>query len=88
MTACSANSARAARLEVNLTQTSDTIARSPPRCCAPIGRRAGPERFLAEIKTTAKSATPGHLPLHDSGAVDGTVFYVTPFVEGETSATD
>jgi len=44
----------------------------------------GAERFLAEIKTTANLQHPHILPLFDSGAVDGTVFYVMPFVEGET----
>ena len=44
----------------------------------------GGERFLAEIKTTAKLQHPHILPLHDSGDADGFVFYVMPFVEGET----
>ena len=44
----------------------------------------GAERFLAEIKTTANLQHPHILPLHDSGAVDGTVFYVMPFVAGES----
>ena len=44
----------------------------------------GAERFLAEIKTTANLQHPHILPLFDSGAVDGTVFYVMPFVEGES----
>jgi len=44
----------------------------------------GAERFLQEIKTTANLQHPHILPLHDSGQVDGTVFYVMPYVEGET----
>ncbi len=44
----------------------------------------GAERFLAEIKTTANLQHPHILPLHDSGEVEGTVFYVMPFVEGES----
>ncbi len=44
----------------------------------------GAERFLAEIKTTANLQHPQILPLHDSGEVEGTVFYVMPFVEGES----
>ncbi|MBA4072351.1 MAG: hypothetical protein C0497_11025 [Gemmatimonas sp.] len=44
----------------------------------------GAERFLAEIKTTANLQHPHILPLHDSGEADGTVFYVMPFVTGET----
>jgi len=44
----------------------------------------GAERFLAEIKTTANLQHPHILPLHDSGEVNGAVFYVMPFVEGES----
>jgi len=44
----------------------------------------GAERFLAEIKTTAHLQHPHILSLFDSGEVDGTVFYVMPFVEGES----
>ncbi len=44
----------------------------------------GAERFLAEIKTTANLQHPHILALFDSGTVDGTVFYVMPFVEGES----
>jgi serine/threonine-protein kinase len=44
----------------------------------------GAARFLAEIKTTASLQHPHILPLHDSGEVDGTVFYVMPFVDGES----
>jgi serine/threonine-protein kinase len=44
----------------------------------------GAGRFLSEIKTTANLQHPHILPLHDSGEVNGTVFYVMPFVEGES----
>src|SRR6266853_4001166 len=44
----------------------------------------GPERFLSEIKTTASLQHPHILPLFDSGQVDGQLFYVMPFVEGES----
>ncbi len=44
----------------------------------------GAERFLQEIKTTANLQHPHILPLHDSGKVDGTVFYVMPYVQGES----
>ena len=44
----------------------------------------GAERFLAEIKTTANLQHPHILPLHDSGEACGTVFYVMPYVEGES----
>ena len=46
----------------------------------------GAERFLAEIKTTAKLQHPHILPLHDSGTADGLLFYVMPHVEGESLA--
>src|ERR1019366_1049301 len=44
----------------------------------------GADRFLAEIKTTANLQHPHILSLFDSGSVDGTVFYVMPFVGGES----
>jgi hypothetical protein len=44
----------------------------------------GGERFLAEIKTTARLQHPHILPLLDSGAADGLLFYVMPFIAGET----
>ena len=42
----------------------------------------GAERFLQEITTTASLQHPHILPLHDSGQVEGTVFYVMPYVDG------
>jgi serine/threonine-protein kinase len=44
----------------------------------------GAERFLAEIKTTANLQHPHILPLFDSGEADGFLFYVMPYVRGET----
>jgi eukaryotic-like serine/threonine-protein kinase len=44
----------------------------------------GGERFLSEIKTTANLQHPHILPLHDSGEAGGMVYYVMPFVEGES----
>jgi eukaryotic-like serine/threonine-protein kinase len=44
----------------------------------------GASRFLAEIKTTANLQNPHILPLHDSGIIDGTVYYIMPFVDGES----
>ena len=44
----------------------------------------GAERFLAEIKTTAHLQHPHILPLFDSGEAGGFLFYVMPFIEGET----
>ena len=44
----------------------------------------GAERFLAEIKTTANLQHPHILPLFDSGEADGFLYYVMPFIDGET----
>ena len=44
----------------------------------------GAERFLAEIKVTANLQHPNLLPLFDSGEADGFLYYVMPYVEGET----
>ena len=44
----------------------------------------GPERFLREIHVTAKLSHPHILPLYDSGDAEGLLFYVMPFVEGES----
>ncbi len=53
-----------------------------------LGAALGPERFLAEIKTTARLQHPHILPLLDSGTVgdgqDALLFYVMPYVAGET----
>jgi Tol biopolymer transport system component/tRNA A-37 threonylcarbamoyl transferase component Bud32 len=44
----------------------------------------GADRFLSEIKTTANLQHPHILPLHDSGQADSFLFYVMPYVEGES----
>ena len=44
----------------------------------------GAERFLAEMKTTAKLQHPHILPLFDSGQADSFLYYVMPYVEGES----
>jgi len=44
----------------------------------------GAERFLSEIKTTASLQHPNILALFDSGSADGFLYYVMPYVEGET----
>ena len=44
----------------------------------------GPERFLREIKTVAALTHPHILPLHDSGEADGCLYYVMPYVAGES----
>ena len=47
----------------------------------------GAERFLQEIKVTANLQHSHILPLYDSGAAEGFLFYVMPYVEGETLRT-
>jgi TolB-like protein/Tfp pilus assembly protein PilF/tRNA A-37 threonylcarbamoyl transferase component Bud32 len=44
----------------------------------------GPERFVREIEIAANLNHPHVLPLHDSGEADGLLYYVMPFVEGES----
>ncbi|MDQ8165732.1 MAG: protein kinase [Gemmatimonadota bacterium] len=44
----------------------------------------GAERFVQEIKTTAALSHPHILPLFDSGEAGGFLYYVMPFIEGET----
>jgi serine/threonine-protein kinase len=44
----------------------------------------GAERFVHEITTTASLQHPHILPLFDSGEADGFLFYVMPYVEGES----
>jgi serine/threonine-protein kinase len=44
----------------------------------------GPERFLREIETVARLSHPHILPLHDSGAAGGFLYYVMPYAEGES----
>jgi serine/threonine-protein kinase len=49
-----------------------------------LGAVLGAERFLAEIRVTANLQHPNLLPLFDSGEAGGLLFYVMPFVEGES----
>ena len=49
-----------------------------------LGRAVGAERFLREIEIVAKLQHPHILPLYDSGAAEGFLYYVMPYVEGET----
>jgi serine/threonine-protein kinase len=44
----------------------------------------GAERFLSEIRVTANLQHPNLLPLFDSGEANGLLYYVMPYVEGET----
>jgi serine/threonine-protein kinase len=49
-----------------------------------LGTALGAERFLTEIRITARLDHPHILTLIDSGAVDGTLYYVMPLVRGES----
>ncbi len=44
----------------------------------------GPERFLREIEVAARLDHPHILPLHDSGEAQGFLYYVMPYVKGES----
>src|SRR5437870_1098428 len=44
----------------------------------------GPDRFLREIRVAARLNHPHILPLFDSGEVEGLLYYVMPYVEGES----
>ncbi len=44
----------------------------------------GADRFLREIKVAAQLQHPNILPLYDSGSADGLLYYVMPFIEGES----
>ena len=52
-----------------------------------LGAALGGERFLSEIRTTARLQHPHILPLLDSGDADGLLYYVMPLVTGETLRT-
>src|SRR5438552_13580166 len=49
-----------------------------------IAAALGPERFLREIELAARLTHPHILPLHDSGEAAGFLFYVMPYIEGES----
>ncbi|HEX9564319.1 MAG TPA: protein kinase [Gemmatimonadaceae bacterium] len=49
-----------------------------------LGAVLGVERFLSEIRVTANLQHPHLLPLFDSGEADGLLYYVMPYVEGES----
>src|SRR6185436_17602380 len=44
----------------------------------------GAERFLHEIRIAARLTHPHVLPVHDSGEANGLLYYVMPFIDGET----
>ena len=45
---------------------------------------AGAERFLREIRIAARLTHPHIVPVHDSGEAGGLLYYVMPYVDGET----
>ena len=49
-----------------------------------LGNSIGAERFLREISTAARLTHPNILPLHDSGEANGLLYYVMPYVRGES----
>ena len=49
-----------------------------------LGAALGGKRFLSEIRTTARLQHPHILPLLDSGDAEGLLYYVMPYVSGET----
>src|SRR5207244_12026345 len=49
-----------------------------------LAESVGPERFLREIKVVARLNHPHILPLFDSVEVEGFLYYVMPYVEGES----
>ena len=51
---------------------------------AELAASIGADRFLREIRVAASLQHPNVLALYDSGESDGTLYYVMPFVEGET----
>jgi len=49
-----------------------------------IAKAVGPGRFLREIAIAGKLTHPNILPLHDSGSAGDALYYVMPFIQGET----
>jgi serine/threonine protein kinase/tetratricopeptide (TPR) repeat protein len=49
-----------------------------------LGAAMSAERFLREIRVTAGLTHPHILPLHDSGSAAGLLYYVMPYIDGET----
>jgi serine/threonine protein kinase/Tol biopolymer transport system component len=49
-----------------------------------LGAVLGGDRFLSEIRVTANLQHPNLLPLFDSGAAAGQLFYVMPYIDGES----
>ena len=51
---------------------------------ADLSSALGPTRFLREVEIAAKLSHPHILPLYDSGDADGSLFYVMPYIKGES----
>jgi serine/threonine-protein kinase len=51
---------------------------------AELAATLGPDRFLREIEIAAGLTHPHILPLHDSGEADGVLYYVMPYIEGQS----
>ncbi|MGH7702324.1 MAG: serine/threonine-protein kinase, partial [Gemmatimonadales bacterium] len=51
---------------------------------AELAAAVGQGRFLREIRIAARLNHPHILPLHDSGEADGLLYYVMPYVQGES----
>ena len=51
-----------------------------------VGQSLGARRFQREIEIAAQLNHPHILPLYDSGAASGHLYYIMPFVDGETLA--
>ena len=49
-----------------------------------VASQLGPDRFLREVEIAASLNHPHILPLYDSGGAEGFLFYVMPYVEGES----
>ena len=52
-----------------------------------VSQAVGADRFAREIQLTARLVHPNIVPLFDSGAAGGSLYYVMPFIEGETLRT-
>ncbi len=84
-TGSSVKSARAGWRRSISPRTSSTTAGSRIKVLrAELGAALGPERFLREIEISAQLHHPHILPLYDSGSTDGLLYYVMPYVEGES----
>ena len=49
-----------------------------------LGFALGPERFRREIELATKMSHPHILPIYDSGEADGELYYVMPYIAGES----